>query len=165
MKKPKEQSSIERASRWNRVNKERRKEIQARYRAKNADKIAEQRKLLDPKKVAAYSRKWYAANKEKQAARNKAWRENNPVESRLLGHHRRVIIRATKVVKEEIVNWYTRDCGICGEILSDKFDIDHIIPISRGGLHETSNLQLTHPSCNRSKHNKLPSELTLQRTN
>ena len=32
--------------------------------------------------------------------------------------------------------------------------IDHIVPLSKGGTHELSNVQLAHYSCNLSKHNR-----------
>lgn len=45
-----------------------------------------------------------------------------------------------------------RPCGICGKpIAHGDAEIDHIIPVARGGTHDLSNLQLAHRSCNRSK--------------
>lgn len=42
-------------------------------------------------------------------------------------------------------------CGICKEFISDKFHIDHIIPLSKGGMHGYVNAQPAHPKCNMSK--------------
>lgn len=42
-------------------------------------------------------------------------------------------------------------CGICRKPLTKSIDFDHIIPLARGGPHVESNLQATHPSCNRRK--------------
>lgn len=43
-------------------------------------------------------------------------------------------------------------CGICGKPLDKRTaEIDHIIPLSKGGGHVWGNLQLAHPSCNRMK--------------
>ncbi len=40
-------------------------------------------------------------------------------------------------------------CGICGDPLHPaQFQVDHIVPVSLGGSHEVSNLQLTHARCN-----------------
>ena len=50
-------------------------------------------------------------------------------------------------------------CGICGELMMDAIeplDIDHIIPVSRGGTSHRENLQLVHCRCNRQKGNSLP---------
>lgn len=45
-------------------------------------------------------------------------------------------------------------CAISGKKLS-KFDLDHIIPLSKGGLHSISNVQFISPSINRSKKDKI----------
>lgn len=49
-------------------------------------------------------------------------------------------------------------CGICHRLVRDKQgpmrpSIDHIIPLSRGGTHELTNVQLAHYRCNLEKHN------------
>jgi len=47
-------------------------------------------------------------------------------------------------------------CQACGKILLDReIEIDHIIPYSRGGISEESNLRVTCLDCNRSKIDKL----------
>ena len=48
-------------------------------------------------------------------------------------------------------------CAICGATASDgaKLEVDHIIPISKGGKTQLSNLQTLCKSCNRGKSNKL----------
>lgn len=42
-------------------------------------------------------------------------------------------------------------CGICNENILDKFEVDHIIPLSVGGEHSYKNTQAAHPTCNRKK--------------
>lgn len=47
-------------------------------------------------------------------------------------------------------------CGICGQLMDGKnvsrLDVDHIDPMKTGtAFNHRSNLQLTHPGCNRSK--------------
>lgn len=51
-------------------------------------------------------------------------------------------------------------CGICGRefVPGEARTIDHIIPLARGGANAPANLQMTHPSCNFSKNDKLPDE-------
>lgn len=46
-------------------------------------------------------------------------------------------------------------CGICGRWLGSVFHVDHKRPVSRGGVHEFANLQLTHRLCNLRCSNKL----------
>lgn len=43
-------------------------------------------------------------------------------------------------------------CGCCGEpVEATDVHFDHIIPLSRGGRHEPSNVQVSHSRCNLSK--------------
>lgn len=55
------------------------------------------------------------------------------------------------IKKEDIHNWFTKNCGICFEKIDGDYHIDHIIPVSKGGHHCSKNLQLAHPYCNQSK--------------
>jgi len=54
---------------------------------------------------------------------------------------------------------YKRDKGICGicnnYVEYDNVHIDHIVPLSKGGEHSMSNLQLSHSWCNLKKGNKI----------
>lgn len=63
------------------------------------------------------------------------------------------------------------ECPLCGlpldKTLTNHLDpmypvIDEIIPISRGGILELSNMQLVHRRCNAIKGNKLISELSIK---
>ncbi len=106
-------------------------------------------------------RNYEAKNPDKRAERGRRWRLEHSAEVRLQVHKYRTKTKGVQISKEEIYNWFTRICGICKEPITENFEIDHIIPLSRGGLHEVLNLQLAHPHCNRVKHNKLPSELLM----
>lgn len=44
-------------------------------------------------------------------------------------------------------------CAYCGKELGNSFEIDHIIPLSKGGNNSESNLVAACQSCNRLKHN------------
>lgn len=51
-------------------------------------------------------------------------------------------------------------CYLCNGVYSpDYLDIDHVIPLSRGGGHVRSNLAVACQSCNEIKRMRLPSEL------
>jgi 5-methylcytosine-specific restriction endonuclease McrA len=53
-------------------------------------------------------------------------------------------------------------CGICNKIVDKQLykpdlmspSLDHIVPLSKGGGHVRSNVQLAHLLCNIIKHNK-----------
>ncbi len=48
----------------------------------------------------------------------------------------------------------TKKCPMCENKLG-KYQIDHVIPLSKGGKHTSSNLQLLCPDCNLKKSNKI----------
>lgn len=45
-------------------------------------------------------------------------------------------------------------CYYCKDELDEKFHIDHMEPINRGGRHELSNFALACAQCNQEKYNK-----------
>jgi len=49
-------------------------------------------------------------------------------------------------------------CHWCGGKLGDRYDVDHRIPLSRGGSNDPSNLVIACPTCNRSKSARTPLE-------
>jgi len=155
------------------------KEYLKKWRAKNPDYMKKWVKD-NPKRdtyMKKYHREWYLKNRERllpefkkyreQLDRNtvnaylRAWgkadRIKNPLKARMKLHARRTKTNGIKIVKEEIYNWDSRICGICKKYipLENEFHIDHIIPISKNGLHEVGNLQLAHPICNLVKGNRV----------
>lgn len=50
------------------------------------------------------------------------------------------------------------DCYLCGASLEQDFHIDHILPVSRGGVHEESNIGFLCPTCNVHKGDRTPEE-------
>lgn len=57
-----------------------------------------------------------------------------------------------------IKNLYVKQrgkCACCGEVFNGKFEVDHIIPLSKGGSNFPDNLQLLTPICNKKKGGKI----------
>lgn len=85
--------------------------------------------------------------------------------------HRRVIASRARVAGvtfvEEVDSLVVLElhdgvCGICGEDVDPfAFEVDHIVPLSRGGFNNYANAQPTHRTCNRSKGQKLMEELAV----
>lgn len=97
--------------------------------------------------VRAYGRRWNRANKDKVY-------ENT--------HRRHVRLRNALAVPIDPLAIFERDgwvCQLCGHpvdpSLGDRHpmmrSLDHVIPISKGGNHEPSNVQLAHLVCNMRK--------------
>lgn len=113
-----------------------------------------------------YQQQWLKdpENRRKQYEHVKKWKEKHKEEVRLHRATRRARLKNAKterIYKKKIKNWESRICGICEALIEGDYHIDHIVPLSRGGKHATSNLQLAHPFCNRSKFTKLTEELLL----
>lgn len=70
-----------------------------------------------------------------------------------------VIHTIKKVLKKAAINnegVYT--CYVCGnDTVNEKITVDHIIPLSRGGINHRVNMKLCCSCCNRQKSNELPS--------
>ena len=100
----------------------------------------------------------YAANPPSSTQRQEKYRRS--LDAHLMGNARR---RARKLgqfienVDPQIVyQMHGGMCGICKEFVSqDAFEVDHVIPISKGGMHGYVNVQPAHPSCNQSKGAKI----------
>lgn len=132
------------------------------YRAANGDAVrAAQRERHHANAAAnnAVSRAYYEANKKRllqmMAVTGKRYRIARPEVHREAEARRRAQKRYTEVEKidfVEVIRSAGGKCGICGEPL-DLFgtEIDHIIPLARGGAHVRSNVQAAHASCNRAK--------------
>lgn len=62
-------------------------------------------------------------------------------------------VPVTKTQRERIIERDRGTCGICGRVVGpeDILEIDHIHPVSKGGLNDDVNLQVSHFRCNRAK--------------
>ena len=49
-------------------------------------------------------------------------------------------------------------CWWCSKKLKGKYEIDHVIPLARGGTNNARNIVISCPMCNRRKGSKLPQE-------
>lgn len=76
------------------------------------------------------------------------------------------IIRRREWNRKVLLNKYNGICAHCGEQVNLIHDhpksatIDHVVPLSRGGLDVISNMQLLCYECNQMKGNDLEGELT-----
>ena len=60
-------------------------------------------------------------------------------------------IKVIYVIQEGLCYW-------CKKELDGKYEIDHYIPLARGGSNYPSNIVVCHRACNRSKRDKMPWE-------
>ena len=133
-------------------------------------------------KVRGYSWRYRQANRDACLARGRRWRDNNRERFRAMQRRwdskhpdrRRANKRASearrRARKHEAGGTYTakdialmlrtqkRRCWYCQCDISDGYEIDHRIPLSRGGTNAPSNLVLACAPCNHSKYDKTPDE-------
>ena len=125
-----------------------------RHQSEHSKKYRQERK----EHYKAWYKKYRKENKEKIAAKQKAWKKNNKALIDAYDARRRAI------VKKSLAELSEREEGLIKQFyayrirLQDKlgipFHVDHIVPLSIGGLHHPSNLQVVPASWNRSKHNR-----------
>ena len=94
----------------------------------------------------AYSKSYDAQNKTKKAARDQKRTQSTP--------GARESFRSA--LKTKLWNRQSGMCLCCFNQIDrpDSGEGDHVTPVARGGVHDESNWLLTHPQCNREKHNK-----------
>jgi 5-methylcytosine-specific restriction endonuclease McrA len=149
---------------WRLANPEAFRTSQRKWQAKNKAKLA------------AYSRAWVAANKERADDIWRSYRERNREKINLAAIVRNKInpeIKRTHKLRRRALETnapgsHTADelaalakaqkwkCAYCKVSLGQRYCVDHIVPLSRGGSNWISNLQLACRACNSSKGAKDP---------
>ena len=142
-------------------NPEKQREAQNRWREKNLDR------------ERAYQTVWREANREKIKEYAKAFRETEKghVGMLLAAHTRRARKYATRTERytvQQILDLYGTDCHICGEPIDltapraigkgegweKGLNLDHVIPLSKGGTDTIDNIKPSHGKCNIKKSTK-----------
>ena len=104
----------------------------------------------------------YSSNWIKQSGfrHQKAWKSRNKNKVNSYTRLRQVLIKMTTaefVDYDKVISDSSGLCGICLKPLDRTVEIDHIVPLSKGGTHTYSNVQASHSTCNRKKSAKLAS--------
>lgn len=96
-------------------------------------------------------------NREKCVSAVKASRVANPDLYRALKANRRALEKNTEGVFSKLDIEYIKGCqknkcAACKSLLNNKYHVDHIIALSKGGTNWPRNLQILCPTCNVRKH-------------
>jgi len=148
------------------------KERNKAYYQKNKDRYKERgRKWQDENKerIAKKRRDYYLENRERLKAYQKEWKKRNPDLHKRHKTKRRAIkmqVETEVWTHEEIAAQGTGLCPYCGKEIGFVYDseimqIDHMIPLSRGGSDLTENLEPVCCECNLKKHAKTKAEYIL----
>lgn len=119
-----------------------------------------------PEAAKASQKKYKAANKDKIKVAERAWVEKN--RETVLARNRQKRAQKRNAVsepytKDDILQRWGSDCHICGEPIDftasrrrgKGLQLDHVIPLSKGGPDTISNVKPAHAFCNTSKKDKL----------
>lgn len=104
-----------------------------------------------------------AQDKERGTARAKAFNRANPERHSLANRRCRAKKSGAKgdhTVEDIALQFLAQNglCLYCKQEISNSYDIDHVVPIARGGSNGPENIVVACASCNRSKADKLPFE-------
>lgn len=120
------------------------------------------RNAYDPAKDALRSAAYRQRPEAKALAqkRLRRWYADNPMRAREQSlryqARKRNATRGT-VDYDAILAQYGMECHICGHSIPSRADLhfDHVIPLSKGGLHSMENIKPSHATCNMRKSAKL----------
>lgn len=146
-------------------NRHRIRETAREYREKNRDKLLEGMKQWhadNREREKEYSRKRYRENpKVREKARE--YKRKNRHKYTAAENKRRAAKFKAFVEDVNLVGLVKKkgfNCGVCGRLAFPTIEnryhplraqVDHIIPLSKGGEHSYANCQITHASCNAQK--------------
>ena len=128
------------------------------YHYKNREIANKKRKLNRLKnleKQMQHSRQWQKDNPELANAIKTNWRMKNRVKLKAIADKRNIIVKNGNVPSSFIKMLKTQPCNYCGIYVENQMQIDHVIPIAKGGQHSVENLVSACKSCNLSKSDKM----------
>lgn len=106
-------------------------------------------------------------NADRTKANRDAWRAKKSDVLNAQNHKRRKAVRERGILSDNITAIRFKEqgglCNCCYKPLGNKYDLDHIMPLSLGGVNEDDNVQLLSASCNRSKGAKNPLVFAISR--
>jgi hypothetical protein len=126
------------------------------HREQERRRSAEWRKMK-PEKAAETHRKYYLKNSNQVKAAAKAYRLAHPEAyreyERQYAHAKRAGGgRLSNGYRQRLMDEQKNQCRACAcDLLESGHHLDHIVPVSKGGLHCDDNVQLLCPLCNRRK--------------
>lgn len=136
-------------------------------REKNKDKIKKYKENYDKthrEQNLKYSREYEKVHHNERRAKKNEWYRTDYGKKllRAAAHRRRLRLigmgtfTASDIERQGISQKWR--CWWCGKDCKDKYHVDHLIPISRGGHNNPTNIVIACPLCNNKKYNKLPYE-------
>ena len=145
------------------THKEEKKIADAKYYSENLDRVTEYKAAYYKKnrsRLDLLNSQWIKNNPEKFKKIQNRYSDANPENKRIHCQNRRARIRKnggqlSRGIAIRLFKSQKGKCACCHKRLT-KYHLDHIMPLSRGGRNEDSNIQLLCQPCNQKKFNKHP---------
>ena len=147
--------STKQALQWSAKNKEKRKQISAKYRLANIEKC-KQAVIKSQNLHPETPKKWVEKNKEKTKRYKRDWAIRHPEQNKTIKSVNKANRRGAsgKYSQKQINNLLISQkckCVVCRGCIKTAFERDHIFTIALGGDNNITNIQLLCPTCNRKK--------------
>jgi 5-methylcytosine-specific restriction endonuclease McrA len=143
---------------WASANPEKRKAWAAAHREELSAYYKRRNQAIDPEVRRAKKRAWYEKNREAAIEYTARWVRDNPEQNKttkeIVAHRRRARILGTSGTHtpadlRAILQAQGHRCIYCrADLKKTKRHLDHIVPLSRGGSNDRTNLQYTCGPCN-----------------
>jgi 5-methylcytosine-specific restriction endonuclease McrA len=145
-----------------RANLPHRIEVRRKYQEEHRERLTEFKERWtkeNGERVAASKREHYDRNRKAIIVRSKKWAEENSEKVRIAKAKNRRKRRAARYAGrgsftarefQELCDRYGNRCLRCGNTHT-MLEADHVVPLTKGGSDEISNIQPLCGSCNRSK--------------
>lgn len=149
------EAAREREREWRQKNPDVHRKAALKYRKNNLEQVRAldrarqaERRVADPERHKEIARRYRKKNRAKLLVK---YRENNARRKGATGSH----------TAEEL--WLMRECqnhlcAYCETPIFDVFHVDHMMPLSRGGTNDWTNLAITCPTCNLRKNARTAEE-------
>lgn len=146
-------------------NPEKKKIRDAAYRAANREEARKRTAAWhtkNPDRVKELKKAYAAAHPDRMKKAREAWEKAHPEKNRVKVQNYKARKRRnggslSPDIFERLYKFQRGKCAVCKvDLKKTSHQLDHIIPLARGGKNTDSNTQLTCPTCNQKKHAKDP---------
>ena len=152
---------------WRETHKDEEAEYRRQYRATNKEAIKQRRKAAydaNPEKYRAQTKAYADANREKYRDSNRSYFQSPKGHETLRRNARKRRVPKNSstltLTTADLVSRQGGKCYYCDKAFTKrrKAELEHVIPLSRGGLNADDNVVAACVSCNRTKSAKAPDD-------